>query len=48
MDQLYKEYSDHEFNDFVVNSSTDPELYDFVQETKKHGPRFSEDRKAHV
>jgi len=42
VDQLYKEYSDHEFTDFVVNSSTDPDLYAFVEETKKHGPRFSD------
>ena len=41
IDQLYKEYSDHKFDDFIVNHDTEPELYDFVNETKKHGPRFS-------
>jgi hypothetical protein len=42
IDQLYKEYSDHEFNDFVVDHTTEPELYDFVQQTKEHGPQFSD------
>jgi hypothetical protein len=42
IDQLYKEYSDHKFDDFIVNHDTEPELYDFVKETKKHGPRFSD------
>ena len=42
IDQLYKEYSDHNFEDFVVNNNIEPELYAFVQETKKHGPRFSD------
>ena len=39
---MYKDYSDHQFDDFVVNDDTEPELYAFVQETKKHGPRFSD------
>jgi hypothetical protein len=39
---LYKEYSDHQFEDFAVDKTTDSELYNFVQETKQHGPRFSD------
>ena len=42
IDQLYKEYGDHEFDDFVVDETTEPELYNFVQETKLHGPKFSD------
>jgi hypothetical protein len=41
VDQLYKEYSDHKFEDFIVNNNTEPGLYAFVEETKKYGPRFS-------
>jgi hypothetical protein len=42
IDQLYKEYSDHQFEDFIVDLQLEPELYNFVQETKQHGPRFSD------
>lgn len=42
IDQLYKEYSEHEFNDFVVDHTTEPELYAFVEQTKRDGPRFSD------
>jgi len=39
---LYKEYSDHKFEDFEVDHNTEPELYDFVQQTKQIGPQFSD------
>jgi len=42
IDQLYKEYSDHEFEDFVVDHTTEPELYNFVKQTKETGPRFND------
>ena len=42
IDQLYKGYSDHKFQDFIVNNDTEPELYAFVEQTKKHGPQFSD------
>jgi hypothetical protein len=42
IDQLYKEYSDHKFTDFEVDKATEPELAAFVEETKLHGPRFSD------
>lgn len=40
-DRLYKEYSDHNFNEIIVNSETEPELYNFIEETKQRGPKFS-------
>ena len=42
IDQLYKDYSDHKFEDFQVDETTEPELAAFVAETKLHGPRFSD------
>jgi hypothetical protein len=42
IDQLYKEYSDHKFEDFQVDETTEPELAAFVEETKRHGPKFSD------
>ena len=42
IDQLYKEYGEHQFEDFYVDHATEPELAAFVEETKKHGPRFSD------
>jgi hypothetical protein len=40
-DRLYKEYSNHKFNELVVNSNDEPELYKFIEETKLQGPKFS-------
>jgi len=42
VDQLYKEYSDHKFADIIVDKNTEPELYAFVEQTKKLGPQFSD------
>jgi hypothetical protein len=42
IDQLYKDYSDHKFTDFTVDHTTEPELADFVEQTKKLGPQFSD------
>jgi hypothetical protein len=40
IDQLYKEYSDHQFTDFTVDATTEPELFEFVEDIKSNGPRF--------
>jgi hypothetical protein len=42
LDQLYKEYSDHQFEDFIVDKQTEPELAAFVEQTKTMGPHFSD------
>jgi hypothetical protein len=39
IDQLYKDYSDHQFQDIPVTED-DPELYKFVQDVRKNGPVF--------
>ena len=40
-DRLYKEYSDHEFKNITVDKDLEPELYEFVEETKNKGTKFS-------
>jgi glutamate racemase len=40
-DRLYKEYSNHKFNELAVDSEAEPELYKFIEETKLQGPKFS-------
>jgi len=40
-DQLYRLYSAKIFETLVVDPTTDSELFDFVEETKTRGPRFS-------
>ena len=40
-DRLYKEYSDHEFKNITVDKDLEPELYEFVEETKSKGTKFS-------
>jgi hypothetical protein len=40
-DRLYKEYSDHEFKNITVDKELEPELYEFVEETKNKGTKFS-------
>ena len=42
IDQLYKDYSDHQFEDFIVNNNTEPDLYAFVEQTKRNGPQFND------
>jgi hypothetical protein len=34
-------YGQNKFNDLIVDQTTDPELYAFVEETKARGPKFS-------
>lgn len=49
-DQLYVEYSADEFKGLEVDKETELELYEFVEDIKRHGPRFygySEDKIAH-
>lgn len=41
IDRLYKEYSDHEFRDIVLDENDDPEFLAFVERIKIRGPRFS-------
>ena len=46
-DQLYVEYSADEFKGIEVDKEAEVELYEFVEDIKKHGPRFygySEDK----
>lgn len=40
-DELYRFYSDKVFDTLEVDSTTDPELFEFVEETKTKGPKFS-------
>jgi len=39
IDQLYKDYADHQFRDIPVNAD-DAELYNFVEDVRKNGPVF--------
>jgi pentose-5-phosphate-3-epimerase len=41
VDRLYKEYSEHEFKNITVNAEDEPELFEFVERIRKHGPKFS-------
>jgi hypothetical protein len=41
-DQLYKEWSDHKFEDFDSIKGADFELDAFIEQTKKMGPQFSD------
>lgn len=40
-DRLYKEYGDHAFKNIIVDKDLEPELYEFVEETKNKGTKFS-------
>ena len=40
LDELYKFYGNGEFNNFIVDNTTQPELYNFVETIKKQGAVF--------
>jgi hypothetical protein len=40
-DRLYKEYSEHEFKNIVVDQTQEPELAEFVKRIQEKGPKFS-------
>lgn len=40
-DELYRLYSAKVFDTLVVDATTDPELFEFVETTKTKGPRFN-------
>ena len=40
-DELYKLFGIDKFETLVVNKYVDPELFEFVKETKEIGPHFS-------
>ena len=39
--RLYKEYSEHEFKNIVVDETQEPELAEFVKRIQEKGPKFS-------
>lgn len=40
-DELYKIYDQTKFEDLKVDVNIDPDLYNFIEETKTKGPKFS-------
>ena len=40
-DELYKLYGVNGFKDLIIDREIDPELFEFVEETKTVGPHFS-------
>ena len=40
-DELYKLYGIDKFETLIVNKDVDPELFEFVRETRESGPHFS-------
>jgi hypothetical protein len=41
VDRLYKEYSEHEFKEIIVDENQEPDLAKFVKRIREKGPKFS-------